>query len=112
MREQINADRSAGATIGIPPEILGMPEGRKELNHPLAGRLIFEHTTFHVSNAPNLQLVLQLPVEEETEQKLQRLLASVCPHHCHNPGVKTKSFDMLCEASSLLSVVQIVGEES
>jgi hypothetical protein len=50
---------------------------------PLVGRLILEHTTFHVSNAPNLQLILQLPLEEETEQKLQRLLASGCPHHCH-----------------------------
>ena len=71
-------------------EILGMPEGRKDLNNPLTGRLIFEHTTFHVSNAPNLQLVLQLPVEEETEQKLQRLLASVCPHHCHIPEGEDK----------------------
>jgi hypothetical protein len=64
-------------------EILGIPEGRKALNHPLVGHLILEHATFHVSNAPNLQLILQLPVEEETEQKLQRLLASGCPHHCH-----------------------------
>jgi hypothetical protein len=59
-------------------EIVGMPEGRKTINHPLVGHLIFEYTTFHVSNAPNLQLILQLPVDEETEQKLQRLLASGC----------------------------------
>jgi hypothetical protein len=51
-------------------EIVGMLEGRKALNHPLVGRLILEHTTFHVSNAPNLQLILQLPIKEETEQKL------------------------------------------
>ena len=64
-------------------EIVGMLEGRKALNHPLVGRLTLEHTTFQVSSAPSLQLILHLPIEEETEQKLQCLLASGCPHHCH-----------------------------
>jgi len=62
-----------------------MPEMRKALNHPLVGRLILEHITFHVSHSPNLQLILRLPVEEETGQKLQRHLASGCSHcanHC------------------------------
>ncbi len=67
-------------------EILGMPEGRKEFNHPLVGHLTLEHTTFHVSDAPHLQLVLNIPLEEETEQKVQRLLASGCPYHSGTPG--------------------------
>ncbi len=63
-------------------EILGMPEGRKDINHPLVGRLAIEHTTFQVATAPHLQLVLNIPFDEETEQKMQRLLAPGCPHHC------------------------------
>lgn len=64
-------------------EILGTPEGRKELNHPLVGRLVFEHTTFVVSDTPNLQLVLYIPLPEaETAHKLQRLLANVDTHRC------------------------------
>ena len=63
-------------------EILGMPEGRKVVNHPRVGRLVLEHTTFRVSNAPHLQLVLQLAVEEETEEKVLRLLDLGGSHSC------------------------------
>jgi transcriptional regulator with XRE-family HTH domain len=64
-------------------EIVGTPQGRKELNHPLVGRLVFEHTTFTVSNIPTLQLVLFVPLpEEETISKLASLLARECPPGC------------------------------
>ncbi len=67
-------------------EILGTPEGRKELNHPLVGKLVFEHTTFVVSDTPSLQLVLYIPLPEaETANKLQQLLASDDTHQCRCP---------------------------
>lgn len=64
-------------------EIVGTPQGRKELNHPAMGRLVFEHTTFTVSNTPTLQLVLFVPLPEaETVSRLERLLARECPPGC------------------------------
>jgi len=41
-------------------DILPMTEGRKDYDHPLAGRMIVEHTTFSVSDNPELRLVVFL----------------------------------------------------
>jgi transcriptional regulator with XRE-family HTH domain len=50
--------------------------GRKELNHPEAGRLVFEHAVFHPAEAPEQRLVLYSPLpEEDTPAKLAALLA-------------------------------------
>jgi transcriptional regulator with XRE-family HTH domain len=50
-------------------------EGRKELRHPLAGTLVFEHAVFHPVEAPEQRLILYSPLpERETPAKLARLL--------------------------------------
>jgi transcriptional regulator with XRE-family HTH domain len=50
-------------------------EGRKEINHPIEGKLVFEHAVFHPSEAPEQRLVLYTPVpEHDTTAKLARLL--------------------------------------
>ncbi len=50
-------------------------EGRKELNHPVAGRLVFEHAVFNPIEAPEQRLVLYTPVPEaDTPAKLEQLL--------------------------------------
>jgi len=41
-------------------DILPMTEGRKDYDHPLAGRMIVEHTTLSVSDNPELRLVVFL----------------------------------------------------
>jgi len=49
--------------------------GRKEVNHPTAGRMVFEHAVFHPTEAPEQRLVLYTPLpEEDTAGKLARLL--------------------------------------
>jgi hypothetical protein len=49
--------------------------GRKELNHPTAGRLLFEHAVFNPSEAPEQRLILYTPLpEEDTAAKLAELL--------------------------------------
>jgi transcriptional regulator with XRE-family HTH domain len=50
--------------------------GRKEMNHPVAGLLVFEHAVFHPAEAPDQRLVLHSPLpDEDTPAKLAALLA-------------------------------------
>jgi transcriptional regulator with XRE-family HTH domain len=57
-------------------EVLGSGEGRKELEHPIAGRLYFEHAVFlHAENSEQ-RLVLYSPrAGTDTAEKLEALLA-------------------------------------
>ncbi|MGJ3249707.1 MAG: helix-turn-helix transcriptional regulator [Elainellaceae cyanobacterium] len=57
-------------------DILGRTDGRKEINHPLVGRLILNYIVFKVADSPNLEVVMYLPLSEsDTTLKLQQLLA-------------------------------------
>ena len=57
-------------------EVRGRQDGRKELNHPLVGHLVLEHTTFQVSEAPDMQVVVYLAAPEmDTAEKIHRLLS-------------------------------------
>jgi transcriptional regulator with XRE-family HTH domain len=48
---------------------------KKELNHPLVGRLVLQPTTFQVTDAPDLRMVVYTPLAEaNTAQKLARLV--------------------------------------
>jgi transcriptional regulator with XRE-family HTH domain len=56
-------------------EVARSGEGRKELLHPDAGTLVFEHAVFHPSEAPEQRLVLYTPVPEHgTPEKMAELL--------------------------------------
>jgi transcriptional regulator with XRE-family HTH domain len=56
-------------------EVAGGGGGRKELRHPVAGRLLFEHAAFHPTDYPEQRLILYSPLaEEDTPAKLARLL--------------------------------------
>jgi hypothetical protein len=56
-------------------EVLGTPEGRKALNHPRAGALLFEHLTFQVFDAPDLTVNVYTPLDEaDTPAKISHLL--------------------------------------
>ena len=56
-------------------EVARSGEGRKELNHPVAGRLVFEHAVFNPVEAPEQRLILYTPVAETgTAEKLETLL--------------------------------------
>jgi transcriptional regulator with XRE-family HTH domain len=49
--------------------------GKKELNHPLVGRLVLQSTTFQVTDAPDLRMVIYTPVAEaNTAEKLAQLM--------------------------------------
>jgi transcriptional regulator with XRE-family HTH domain len=57
-------------------DILGRTDGRKEINHPLVGRLALNYVVFKVANSPNLEVVMYLPLpQSDTTLKLQQLLA-------------------------------------
>jgi hypothetical protein len=56
-------------------EVARSGEGRKELNHPDAGTLVFEHAVFHPSEVPEQRLILYTPTpEHDTPRKLAELL--------------------------------------
>jgi transcriptional regulator with XRE-family HTH domain len=56
-------------------EVSRSGEGRKELRHPRAGTLVFEHAVFHPVEAPEQRLILYTPVaEQDTPAKLAELL--------------------------------------
>jgi hypothetical protein len=56
-------------------EVSGSAEGRKELQHPIVGKLVFEHAVFHPGEAPEQRLILYTPVDEhDTPAKLAELL--------------------------------------
>jgi transcriptional regulator with XRE-family HTH domain len=56
-------------------EVASSGEGRKEILHPVAGKLIFEHAMFRHGENPEHRLLLYSPLpEEDTAAKLARLL--------------------------------------
>ena len=60
-------------------EVRASGDGRKTIEHPVAGRLLFEHALFRHGENPEQRLLLYSPLpEEDTPAKLERLL--------RNPG--------------------------
>jgi transcriptional regulator with XRE-family HTH domain len=56
-------------------EVRGGQEGRKALNHPQVGYLIFERLTFQVFDTPDLKVTVYTPLEDaDTPRKVVQLL--------------------------------------
>jgi hypothetical protein len=56
-------------------EVARPSQGRKRIEHPRVGTLIFEHAVFHPSEAPDQRLILYTPTaDEDTPAKLAELL--------------------------------------
>ncbi|WP_232101499.1 MmyB family transcriptional regulator [Paenibacillus sp. URB8-2] len=56
-------------------EVLYAPEGNKVIDHPVAGELIFQHLSFTVTDLPELQVVINTPLDgTDTADKVKRLL--------------------------------------
>ena len=56
-------------------EVLRLPSGHKRIDHPVQGLMSFEHTSFAVSDRPDLRLVVYTPVDADgTAAKLAALL--------------------------------------
>jgi transcriptional regulator with XRE-family HTH domain len=56
-------------------EVARSGEGRKEIIHPEAGTLVFEHAVFNPVEVPEQRLILYTPVaEQDTAEKLAELL--------------------------------------
>jgi hypothetical protein len=52
-------------------DVLARDGGRREFNHPQMGYVVLEQTTFRLSNAPEIKLVLHIPGDENSAAKLQ-----------------------------------------
>jgi transcriptional regulator with XRE-family HTH domain len=49
--------------------------GQKRIDHPTAGRMVFEYSSLGVSDPPDMKLIVFTPLEDEgTARKLDRLL--------------------------------------
>ena len=56
-------------------DVRGRADARKDIEHPLVGRLIFEHTTLQVPTTPELKVMIYTPLPEtDTLAKLQQLM--------------------------------------
>jgi transcriptional regulator with XRE-family HTH domain len=56
-------------------EVSSAAVGRKEIRHPAAGAMVFEHAVFNPAEAPDQRLVLYSPLpDHDTPAKLARLL--------------------------------------
>ena len=61
-------------------DILPITEGRNDYDHPIAGRMIVEHTTFSVSDNPELRLVVCLAAAaSNSAAKMRKLVAAFRP---------------------------------
>jgi transcriptional regulator with XRE-family HTH domain len=57
-------------------EVKGDTDGRKEMIHPVEGRMLFEHAAFRHAEHGEQRLILYTPLpDEDTPAKMQRLLA-------------------------------------
>lgn len=67
-------------------EVRSGQEGRKTLNHPQVGYLMFERLTFQVFDAPDLKVTVYTPLEEaDTPRKLEQLLDQWYQHEGQRP---------------------------
>jgi transcriptional regulator with XRE-family HTH domain len=56
-------------------DVRGRADARKNLEHPLVGRLRFEHTTLQVPTQPELKIMIYTPLPEtDTLEKLEQLM--------------------------------------
>ncbi|HEX6484149.1 MAG TPA: helix-turn-helix transcriptional regulator [Ktedonobacteraceae bacterium] len=56
-------------------DVRGRADARKDIEHPLVGRLMFEHTTLQVPTLPELKIMIYTPLPEtDTLEKLQQLM--------------------------------------
>lgn len=56
-------------------DVRGRSDARKDIEHPLAGCLRFEHTTLQVPTQPELKIMIYTPLPEtDTLEKLQQLM--------------------------------------
>lgn len=56
-------------------DVRGRSDSLKEIEHPLVGRLVFEHTTLQVPTQPELKIMIYTPLPETaTQEKLKQLM--------------------------------------
>lgn len=56
-------------------DVLRLLASQKRIEHPIGGRMVFEYTTFSVTDQPDLKLVVYTPLaDDQTAQKLDALL--------------------------------------
>ncbi len=61
-------------------DVRGRADARKDIEHPLVGRLMFEHTTLQVPTMPDLKVMIYTPLPEtDTLAKLQQLMDQGIP---------------------------------
>ena len=59
-------------------DVRGRSDARKDRDHPLVGRLMFEHTTLQVPTSPDVKVMIYTPLPgTDTEEKLRRLVNGV-----------------------------------
>jgi transcriptional regulator with XRE-family HTH domain len=72
-------------------EVLRRLSSQKRIQHQAAGRMVFEHTSFAVTDHPDMKLVVYTPLEEaQSVKKLEALLHDVTPTENDHATVKKR----------------------
>lgn len=74
-------------------DVTSHAEGAKRINHPQAGAIDLEFSTFMVEGRPDLSMVVFNPVNEESQRKIVEQVRQSLSHgsesDCHNAAVHT-----------------------
>lgn len=54
--------------------IMGTPEGQKLLHHPIVGNLYLSYISFKSTEIEGANITIQMPVDDDTKNKLERLM--------------------------------------
>jgi hypothetical protein len=72
-------------------DILPRSEGRNDYDHPLAGRMVVEHTTFSVVDNPELGLVVFLAATASNSIAKMKKIVAASRKRSPSPGIHRRS---------------------
>jgi transcriptional regulator with XRE-family HTH domain len=76
LAEELSRSSPAFASMWLDNEVDSYAEGTKRIEHPIAGPLAFEYSTFSVDGRPDLGLVIYTPSTGEDRERVRSLVAS------------------------------------
>ncbi len=73
--EELSRESPEFAELWADNDVRSYGEGTKNLNHPVAGPIAMEFSTFAVDGRPDLSLVVYNPATPADAEKIRRLIA-------------------------------------
>jgi transcriptional regulator with XRE-family HTH domain len=75
LAEELSRSSREFASMWLDNEVDSYTDGTKRVEHPVAGSLAFEYSTFSVDGRPDLGLVVYTPATDEDRERVRSLVA-------------------------------------